>query len=85
MKVYVVTKGEYSDYHIQAIVSSERVAKELVTGRVYDAEDYEEFDLDSFSRLTPSAPVRLKGLHEEALEIVSEGRREEVKKNRESA
>lgn len=49
MKIYVVTFGEYSDYHIQGIYSNKEKAKEIM---MLDADGYgygniEEWDLDN--------------------------------------
>ena len=45
MKVYIVTSGEYSDYHIDRVFSTEAKAREFVEhmGNQYDIEEY---DLD---------------------------------------
>lgn len=53
-KIYVVTDGEYSDYHIEACFSTKKKAQQYiknvkkVQGKYYDP-DIEEWDLDSSS------------------------------------
>lgn len=53
-KVYIVTDGEYSDYHIEACFSTKKKAQQYiknakkVQGKYYDP-DIEEWDLDSSS------------------------------------
>lgn len=53
-KIYVVTDGEYSDYHIEACFSTKKKAQEYiknskkVNGKYYDP-DIEEWELDSNS------------------------------------
>ena len=53
-KVYVVTDGEYSDYHIESCFSTKKKAQQYiknakrVQGKYYDP-DIEEWDLDSNS------------------------------------
>ena len=44
-KVYIVTGGDYSDYHIVAVSSTEEKAKEYIqtTGK---GDDYVEFEVD---------------------------------------
>lgn len=44
-KVYIVTDGDYSDYHIVAVFSTEEKAKEYIqtTGK---GDDYVEFEVD---------------------------------------
>lgn len=48
MKVYVVTKGEYSDYHICAVTTDEETAKKLAEKYAdsYDDTWVEEYDTD---------------------------------------
>lgn len=48
MKVYVITKGEYSDYHICAVSVDKEKAKMLqkVYSTSYEEADIEEFDTD---------------------------------------
>ena len=49
MKIYVITKGSYSDYHICAVATDEAKAKklaEIYTDRFDDA-GVEEYDTDS--------------------------------------
>jgi len=45
MKVYILTSGCYSDYRVNAIVSSEEYAKSLQASHFCDA--YKEFELDN--------------------------------------
>lgn len=40
-KIYVVTSGEYSDYHIDAIVSTKELAKIYCNGSESDIEEWE--------------------------------------------
>lgn len=42
-KIYIVTSGEYSDYHIEAVFTTKRKAVEYVEqhGTYYDIEEYE--------------------------------------------
>lgn len=51
MKLYAITKGDYSDYHICALTSSKSKAKKLkllYSGQYYDAriEEYEDGEGD---------------------------------------
>lgn len=48
MKVYVITKGEYSDYHICAVTTDEETAEKLAEkySDSYDEALIEEFDTD---------------------------------------
>lgn len=49
MKIYVITKGDYSDYHICAVSTDEKRAErlaELYTDR-YDYAKVEEYDTDA--------------------------------------
>lgn len=48
MKVYVITKGEYSDYHICAVTTDEETAKKLADkySDSYDDAFIEDFDTD---------------------------------------
>ena len=52
MKVYVITKGAYSDYHIVAVVLDKQRAEEIVKA-VSDSEwsfaQIEEYDTDTFA------------------------------------
>lgn len=50
MKVYVVTSGSYSDYHINAVFTDQKMANAYVEqfnrGDRYDPADIEEWDAD---------------------------------------
>lgn len=48
MKVYVITKGEYSDYHICCVTDDQERAESLrrICSDVYDAAEIEEFDTE---------------------------------------
>lgn len=57
MKVYVVTQGEYSDYHIIGVYSTKEKAQELYdamrkSGTYWDEPHIEDYELDE---LTPTA------------------------------
>ena len=49
-KVYVVTSGSYSDYHIEAVFSTEELAEKYIhatkSGNRWDDASIEEWDLD---------------------------------------
>lgn len=50
MKIYVITKGEYSDYHICAVTEDEKIAEKLQ--RIFsdwDKAKIEEYDTDNYS------------------------------------
>lgn len=47
MKVYVVTRGEYSDYCISAIFSTHEKAEEYMGGFPGEFNEIEEYELDS--------------------------------------
>lgn len=54
MKVYVITSGEYSDYHICAVTLDDKKAK--ILKEKFDHDDYtgasiEEFDTDDYNGL----------------------------------
>ena len=54
MKVYVLTRGEYSDYHIIGVYSTREKAQEVCdvmcgNGTIYDAPQIEEYELDELS------------------------------------
>ena len=55
MKVYVITKGVYSDYHIVGVCLDEKKAKEIakVISDKYNNAYVEEFDSDQFITKTP--------------------------------
>lgn len=46
MKVYIVTSGEYSDYHIDRVFSTKEKAQEYVDHIGSDWRDIEEYNLD---------------------------------------
>lgn len=51
MKVYVLTQGEYSDYHIIGVYSTKEKAQKLrdamrTSGTFYDEPQIEEYELD---------------------------------------
>lgn len=48
MKVYIVTEGSYSDYHIEQVFSTkEQAAKYIIANRGrYDCYDIEEYEVD---------------------------------------
>lgn len=54
MTVYVITEGEYSDYHIVGIYSTRKLAEDTLkllkahSGRYYYYNDVEEWDLDTY-------------------------------------
>lgn len=51
MKIYVITEGDYSDYHICAVTEDKEKAyhlKELFSGR-YSYAEIEEWDTEEFS------------------------------------
>lgn len=55
MKVYVVTAGEYSDYHIVGVATTKEMA-EVIKGRYNDHNGYdgayvEEFETDNYTPL----------------------------------
>lgn len=55
MKVYVLTSGEYSDYHIVGVLLDEeqaRIAAEVMTTR-YDDVTVEEYDTDVLKFIKP--------------------------------
>ncbi len=54
MKVYVLTRGEYSDYHIIGVYSAKEKAQEVcdamcTSGSVWDEPRIEEYELDEFN------------------------------------
>lgn len=56
MKVYVLTSGEYSDYHIIGVLLDEeqaKIAAETMTTSRYDAVDVEEYDTDELKFIKP--------------------------------
>ena len=54
MKIYVITKGEYSDYHICAVATDLEKANALAEfySDRYDAAEVEEYDTDDAPDLT---------------------------------
>jgi len=46
--VYVVTQGDYSDYHIVAIYSTEEEAEKHPQGK-YDSNNIEEWQMDAYT------------------------------------
>ena len=58
MKVYVVTQGSYSDYHISG-VAIDRETAELIKARCYDDPEIEEYDTDDFTPLKDRRPYRV--------------------------
>ena len=48
MKVYVVTDGEYSDYHIECVTLSLDAAYEYIKRRSGEVETYDTEDLDRY-------------------------------------
>jgi hypothetical protein len=58
MKVYVITSGEYSDYRIEAIYSTEQKAKEAlkVWERIDNGFELEQYELD----YVPAVPEGMK-------------------------
>ena len=51
MKVYVITKGQYSDYHICAVVTDfkkAQILREKFSDKIDDAK-IEEFDTENFN------------------------------------
>ena len=58
MKVYVVTQGSYSDYHISG-VAIDRETAELIKARGYDDPEIEEYDTDDFTPLKDRKPYRV--------------------------
>lgn len=63
MKVYVITKGSYSDYHICAVTEDKKRAKRLrvifsdrwdkATIKEYDTEEYGEKEINSYRKCYP--------------------------------
>ena len=56
MKVYILTQGEYSDYHIVGVYSTKEKAQELcdamrTNGTLWDEPQVEEYEMDE---LTPT-------------------------------
>lgn len=54
MKIYVITQGEYSDYHIVGVTldrgKAERWVNEYNMGKAYDDAQIEEYETDVFGR-----------------------------------
>lgn len=46
MKVYIVTQGDYSDYHIEQVFSTREKAQEYIDHTGYDNSWIEEYDVD---------------------------------------
>lgn len=59
MKVYVITKGEYSDYHICAVATNQAKARMLAEfySDKYDAAEVEEYDTKDVPDLTNGRSV----------------------------
>jgi hypothetical protein len=51
MKIYIVTAGDYSDYHINGVCSTEEKADELM--KLTRGDYIEEFELDKFPEHPP--------------------------------
>lgn len=68
MKVYVVTSGCYSDYHIEAVFTDKKTA--YAFANIHTDREVEEYDADSVKIAT--APMKAKILYDpEANEIAS--------------
>jgi hypothetical protein len=69
MKVYVITKGEYSDYHICAVTLDEKEAEQLAKIHTdsWDKADVEEWDTEDHQDLlngrVPYIVKFWKGVH----------------------
>jgi hypothetical protein len=61
MKIYVVTSGEYSDYHVVAIFSNKDVAEKFNKDMLIEENKIEEWELDN----VPEFPVGLYPYHVE--------------------
>lgn len=78
MKIFIVTSGEYSDYHIDAVFSTEENAKkyaELHPGRFADIE---EFDVDEDMALINK--IRDEKITIYKISMFKDGKVREVKK-----
>ena len=54
MKVYIVTRGEYSDYHIVGVYSTKEKAQEIcdaisTSGTYWDEPQVEEYEMDELT------------------------------------
>lgn len=50
MKVYIVTSGEYSDYHIECVFSTIEKAKKYIDTHSNDTVNIEEYELDTYKK-----------------------------------
>lgn len=50
MKIYAITKGEYSDYHICAVTDDEEKAKTL---KLIESDEYEEARIEEYDTEEP--------------------------------
>lgn len=59
MKVYVITKGSYSDYHIEGVMLNEDDAKKFAIEHTdqYDIAYVEEYDTDEYKIESNDAPI----------------------------
>ena len=59
MKVYAITKGSYSDYHIETIVTDPELARKLAIefSDKYDTANVEEYDTDKIKLESSKPPI----------------------------
>lgn len=56
--IFLITKGEYSDYHICAVASTKELADKAL--KLYNADDIAEYQLDDFASIPPNhEPYRI--------------------------
>ena len=61
-KIYICTQGEYSDYHIKAVFSSEKLAKEYqekFSDSYTELISIEEYEVDEYKNLTAKMCVEM--------------------------